>query len=228
MTDPWAQTAPLTPQRPRGFSPGTVAILATATVLLAVAGLAIGWFAAGDGDPAAQPSASPTAVISPTPDASPSEQPSPSPTVAPSAASPAPGGQVMPDVSTREFREARAQIIKDLKVSVTVKFVEEAGTPHTVLRTEPAAGMSAPSGTHVRLIVVGPVFEFDMPNVVDKPCDAAKTELLAAGLRIGKYVSGRDGTVRETSIPAGDKVKWDDTVDLTCSVATEPSPATAG
>ncbi|GAB4056520.1 PASTA domain-containing protein [Catellatospora paridis] len=228
MTDPWAQTAPLTPQRPRGFSPGTVAVLATATVLLAVAGLAIGWFAAGDGDPKAQTSASPTAVISPTPDASPSALPSPTPTVAPSTASPAPGGQVMPDVSTQDFREARTQVIKDLRVSVTVKFVEEPGTQYTVLRTEPAAGMPAPRGTHVRLIVVGPVFEFDMPNVVDKSCDAAKTELLAAGLQIGKYVSGREGTVRETSIPAGTKVKWDAAVDLTCSVATEPSPAAAG
>ncbi|GIG02435.1 PASTA domain-containing protein [Catellatospora citrea] len=228
MTDPWAQTAPLTPQRPRGFSPGTIAILATATVLLAVAGLAIGWFAAGDGDPKAQTSASPSAMASPTPDASPSEQPSPTPTVAPSTASPAPGGQVMPDVNTQEFREARAQIIKDLRVSVTVKFVEEAGTPYTVLRTEPAAGLSAPRGTHVTLYVVGPVFEFEMPNVVDKSCEAARTELLAAGLRIDKYVSGRQGTVRETSILAGAKVKWDDAVDLTCSVATEPSPATAG
>lgn len=228
MTDPWAQTAPLTPQRPRGFSPGTVAVLATATVLLAVAGLAIGWFAAGDGDPNTQASNSPTAVISPSAAASPSEQPSPTPTVAPSTASPAPGGQLMPDVSTRDFREARTQVIKDLRVSVTVRFVDEPGTPHTVLRTEPAAGMSAPSGTNVRLIVVGPVFEFDMPNVVDKSCEAARTELLAAGLRIGKYVSGREGTLRETSISAGTKVKWDATVDLTCSVATEPSPATAG
>src|SRR5687768_17468996 len=64
MTDPWAQTAPLTPQRPRGFSPGTVAILATATVLLAVAGLAIGWFVAGDGEPNAEPSSSPSVAVS--------------------------------------------------------------------------------------------------------------------------------------------------------------------
>lgn len=228
MTDPWAQTAPLTPQRPRGFSPGTIAILATATVLLAVAGLAIGWFAAGDGEPNAQLSASPSVAASVAASPSSSEAPSPTPTVEPSPVSPPPGGQVMLDVTTKEFREARTQVMKELGVSVTVTFVVEEGAAHTVLRTDPAAGALAPRGTNVRFYVVGPVFEFDMPNVVDKSCQAAKTELVAAGLRIGKYVSGDEGTVRETSIPAGTKVKWNDTVDLTCSVTTEPSPATAG
>ncbi|MEV0455596.1 PASTA domain-containing protein [Catellatospora methionotrophica] len=226
MTDPWAQTAPLTPQRPRGFSPGTVAILATATVLLAVAGLAIGWYAAGDSEPTTQTSSSPSALASPTPEASPSELPSPTPE--PSPASPAPGGQLMVDVTTRDFREARAQLIKDLRVSVTVSFVDEPGAAHTVLRTDPAAGAPAPRGTNVRVYVVGPVFEFEMPNVVDKSCDAAKTELVAAGLRIGKYVSGNEGTVRETSILAGAKVKWDEQVDLTCSTEAPPSPPAAG
>ncbi|WP_186315610.1 PASTA domain-containing protein [Catellatospora sichuanensis] len=224
MTDPWAQTAPLTPQRPRGFSPGTVAVLATATVLLAVAGLAIGWFAAGDGDPKVQTSASPSAVISPTADASPSELPSPTPTVEPSAASPAPDGPRMPNVAGKDFQSIRRQIMADFKVTVTVQFDQDGEAGH-IVKTEPAADLPVRPGTSVKLYVAGPIVDVDVPTLVGTSCEEAKKALVAAGLRVGPYPAEKVGMVTAATAEAGTKLRWNTEVSLTCETAAPPSPA---
>ncbi|GAA1609079.1 PASTA domain-containing protein [Catellatospora bangladeshensis] len=227
MTDPWQETAPMTSsQRPRGFSPGTIALLATATVMLAVAGLAIGWYVAGTGaEPQAQASASPSAAAaSPSPSPSPSELPSPTPEPSPSATG---GGfQAMPDVLTRPFREARLEIMAKFGVSVKVEF-DQASTAsaESVLSTVPAAGQPVLRGTSVTIVVAGPRVRFPMPDVVGQSCSAAQKKLVEQGLRIGRYLNGRSGTVLAVSVPKDQEVGWNDAVDLTCGVAESPSPA---
>ncbi|MFC7247394.1 PASTA domain-containing protein [Catellatospora aurea] len=224
MTDPWAQTAPLTPQRPRGFSPGTVAILATATVLLAVAGLAIGWFVAGDGEPNAQPSATPSVAVSAEASPSPSEAPSPTPTVEPSTASPAPDGPRMPNVAGQDFQTVRRQLIADLKVTVNVVFDQE-GEAGQITKTEPAADAPVRAGTSVKLFVAGPIIDVDVPTLVGTSCEEAKKALVGAGLRVGPYPAEKVGTVTAATAEAGTKLKWNTEVSLTCETAPPPSPA---
>lgn len=229
MTDPWQETAPMTSsQRPRGFSPGTIALLATATVMLAVAGLAIGWYVAGSGeDPQVQASTSPSAVVaSPEPSPSPSELPSPTPEPSPSATG---GGiQTMPNVLSRPFREARLEIMAKFGVSVKVEFDEAStATPEYVLRTVPAADQPVLRGTSVTIWVAGPRVRFPMPDVVGQSCGAAQKKLVEEGLRIGRYLTGRSGTVLSTSVPKDQEVAWNDAVDLSCGVA-ESSPPPAG
>lgn len=231
MTDPWQATAPITPQRPRGFSPGTIAILATATVLLAVAGLAIGWYVAdSEQEPQTQASASPSVVASPSPSVSPSpsELPSPTPTPEPSEVVPSGTDLVMPDVTTLDFRAARLRLMSELKVTVTVRF-DEPGDAGKVVRTSPAAGLRLRPGTHVTVYVAGPTAEFPMPNVVGQPCETGRRKVLDEGLRIGSYPTGRAGVITATSIPADTIVKWNASVDLTCTVgaSTAPSPVVA-
>ncbi|WP_196279006.1 PASTA domain-containing protein [Catellatospora vulcania] len=223
MTDPWAQTAPLTPQRPRGFSPGTIAILATATVLLAVAGLAIGWFVAGDGDPNAQVTPTPSVVASAEASPSPSELPSPTPTVEPSTSA-APEGTRMPNVLGQEFQGTRRHLITELKVTVNVVFDQE-GEPGTIVKTEPAADAPVRPGTSIKIFVAGSTVDVDVPTLVGTSCEEAKKAVVAAGLRVGPYPAEKVGTVTAASAEAGTKLKWNTEVSLTCETAAPPSPA---
>ncbi|MEV4413522.1 PASTA domain-containing protein [Catellatospora sp. NPDC049609] len=227
MTDPWQETAPMTSSQPsRGFSPGTIALLATATVLLAVAGLAIGWYVAGPGgEPEAQASASPSVSAPASPDASPTELPSPT-----SEPSPTEGGganPTMPDLLTHDFRVARTELMKQFGVSVKVEFDEQSEAPHgTVISTVPVAGHEVRRGTSVTLYVAGPHYRFPMPDLVGLSCTDGAKKLVEEGLRISRYAEGRrSGTVLATSIPKDQEVAWNDPVELTCGTPESPSPA---
>ncbi|MDI1464182.1 PASTA domain-containing protein [Catellatospora sp. KI3] len=223
MTDPWQTAVGEPQQRRRGLSPGAIAAVATGTVVMAVAGLAIGWFAAGDdGTPQANGSPSPTAVVeSVAPTASPSELPSPS-----AAASPSYGGAMVPNVEGIEFREAYKQL-RALGLTVNVAF-DEAGetTDGNVVRTDPAVGSPLPAkGKAIKLFVAGPVFRFPMPDLAGGSCEHAKNVLLENGLQVKEYIGGKQDPFKEASVAPGTEVSWGDRITLTCEkVVVEPSP----
>jgi beta-lactam-binding protein with PASTA domain len=67
-----------------------------------------------------------------------------------------------------------------------------------------------------------------MVNVIDKPCVTGKNELLAVGLLIGPYPDRKnDGVVTKTDPAPGTKVKWNDSVQITCTLVTATASATA-
>ncbi|MBV1853269.1 PASTA domain-containing protein [Catellatospora tritici] len=221
MTDPWQTVVDQPQQRRRGLSPGAIAAVATGTVVMAVAGLAIGWFAAGDaGTPQANGSASPTAAVeSIAPTASPSALPSPSVAVSPSYS-----GATIPNVEGIDFRDAYKQL-RALGLTVNVRFDEPGETANgNVVRTEPGVGTPLKKGTAIKVFVAGPVFKLTMPDVSGGSCEHAKDVLLDSGLQVEKYIGNKQDPFKEASITPGSEVSWGDRITLTCEKPVETSP----
>lgn len=228
MSDPWETVVEQPPPSPRGFSPGAIAALATALLVLAVAGLAIGWFVAGqDGDKnvSQEPGPSPTAAASATPSAEPATA-TPTASAVPTTVtttSAVPAVTTMPDLTVLNFRDARVQV-QALKMSVTLTFGETGDTDGKVVRTEPKTGDPIKSGMNVKIFVVGEPPTFAMPEVAGLSCDKAKTTVLAAGLIIGRYPTGTRGLAWSTTPLAGTTVAWNGRVEIICSTRS-PAPA---
>lgn len=224
MSDPW-ETEVLQPSiPPRRFSAGAIAALATAVLVLAVAGLAIGWYVAG-GDPVNR--ANPQNSASATELAPPSPTPSVEPTLAtPSATPTVATGQLLPNLVGLVFKDAWKQA-RALRLNVSLKFGQPGDGSLNVLKTEPAANAPIRPGDPLKIYVSAPPPEFDMIDVVGRPCETAKNELLAAGLLIGRYLDRkRDGVVTATDPAPGDKVKWNGSVLVTCKLVSATASAT--
>ncbi|GHJ46627.1 hypothetical protein Cs7R123_39690 [Catellatospora sp. TT07R-123] len=224
MTDPWQTGVDQPQQRRRGLSPGAIATVATGTVVMAVAGLAIGWFAAGDsGTPKANGTPSPTAAVeSPAASASPSASPLPS-----VAASPTYTGATIPDVEGTNFREAYTTLL-GLKLTVNVSFDEPGETAAgNVVRTDPPVGSPLKAGKSITLYVAGPVYTFPMPDLSGGSCLKAKDILRANGLQVEKYIGDKDDPFKEASAAKDTTVSWGDRITLTCEKPADPSPSPA-
>jgi PASTA domain len=202
------------PEPPRGWSPLTVALIASLVLLLGLAGAIFGINAAKRTDsttnlPQSFPSTTALSTPSPTPSASPS---------------PTPGVFGLPNVVGLDFQAARKTLI-DLKLGVSLIFEDTAEGDSTVRVTAPAPGTPVRRGITVKIYVKGPAPKATVPGVTGLPCSQAASLIVEHGL-FPDYQTGRTGVVTQQSPESGDsELRWNDKVKIWCD-ATPSSPAT--
>ena len=197
----------------------TAAFLST-LLILGIVGFFAGYVAAGSElerqahtDPSASPSAS-----KPSPSASP-VRPSPTPvdTGTPTGTPTRADAFDMPDLVNKNFRDARNDAL-GRKLGVNLVFNERSiRADGTVVRTNPVAGFKVFPGLTIQLYVAGPPPVTTVPEVLDKPCDEAKTMILDAGFKITSYPSGERGKVKQTEPAPGTAGRWNDGVKIFCA-----------
>lgn len=216
------------PERPRA-NQGLIAAIAVAVLVLAVVGATAGWILAGrSGDNTAGPGGTtpPPGNGTSAPPASPSTPMDQDP-----PATATPGGQntrdpgtsfAVPDVSGRDFVEARREL-RDLRLGVTVVF-GSSGDDRSVERTEPAAGRQTQRGNTVKLYVRGSAPYATIPGVVGVSCNQAGSIVADHGL-VPQYPYGRSGVVLRTDPEqAPDRLRWNEELKIYCgTAATTPS-----
>jgi len=134
--------------------------------------------------------------------------------VAAAAASPT---VMVPDVVGQTMQVA----IEQLDALGFVASLPQAGTPGSVIvRSSPAAGVSAPLGSVVELVVSTRVTEVPVPDVVGQDMSAATGTLASAGYRVGVVwtpSSRAANTVVRTTPGAGVKAAPGTVVTMTVS-----------
>jgi hypothetical protein len=215
------------PEPPRGWSPGTVALVATLVLLLGLGGAVFGIHAAHTVMSASDtPSGAATATLTPQlsgPTGS-------SPAASPSPAAVGPSAQVSPgleasasssepfsliDVTGVDFRDARSRI-RVRRLGWRLIFEGTDATDATVRTTDPAPGSLVRAGDTVKIYVRGAAPLALVPDVVGFACADAASRIIDSGV-YPQYPLGRDGIVVAQSPPAGDPgVRWNDTVRLSC------------
>jgi hypothetical protein len=226
MSDPWSTEIQAAPPPRKSLSPAGIVALASALLVLAVGGAAIGWTFADDGGDDLQP----VGVASPSFAAvTPSVPPSPSPSA--SSASPSPvasPGAAAALVVGLDFREARAKLAEQ-GMQAVLKFDDTAAETFKVLGISPPDAKIA-SGISVTLQISGAapaIAAADLAGAVGQPCQDAKSSLVKAGLIIDSYAGGvQNGTLLSVS-PLLAGLKFNDRVVLTCGVEATPSAVAA-
>ena len=110
----------------------------------------------------------------------------------------------------------------DLIPKVVTVMDEEVGQGY-VIETDPAEGSEVDAGSQVTVYVSGgPEENISVPAVIDKSLDAARAEIIAAGLTVGELIPQDDSdkpanTVIETNPLPGVKVASGTKVDITYS-----------
>ena len=110
----------------------------------------------------------------------------------------------------------------DLIPKVVTVMDEEVGQGY-VIETDPAKGSEVDAGSQVTVYVSGgPEENISVPAVIDKSLDAARAEIIAAGLTVGELIPQDDSdkpanTVIETNPLPGVKVASGTKVDITYS-----------
>ncbi len=116
----------------------------------------------------------------------------------------------------------------DLIPKVVTVMDEEVGQGY-VIETDPAEGSEVDAGSQVTVYVSGgPEENISVPAVIDKSLDAARAEIIAAGLTVGELIPQDDSdkpanTVIETNPLPGVKVASGTKVDIPTVPASSPS-----
>ncbi len=138
----------------------------------------------------------------------------------------------IPDLYNNEYRQAKITLEK-LGFVVELTYVaSEDIVEDYVISTQPAAGEKMPSGSTVYINVsIGPsTIEYDMPDLIGKTQDEARTILVEMGLSIGSVTESEStrtkGSIIWQNITPGDKVTRSDLIYLRVSTGYVPPPPT--
>ncbi len=210
------------PDRPLGWSPLVVAVIATLVLLLGLGGALFGIHVAnqnaaalGVGTPTPTPPATSNPVTTPTATAGPTETGSAGPTASPTATGEA--AFPLPDLAGLTFQAAR-QKVRELKLGWRLQF-GSAGTDPTVHGSDPPANAAVTKGVTVKILVSGAAPLVSVPDIRNQPCAQAADAIIEAGLYPHYDTSARAGTV-VTQLPlASDPqtLRWNDELHLLCS-----------
>ena len=117
------------------------------------------------------------------------------------------------DAARERWRSKGLVIIEDGERNVT------AADPGTIVQQRPSAGAELSSNKEIRVVVAKASSNVELPDVVGKPYDAARTELVKAGLEVPEpvtEVSNEDPNTVLKQVPAaGSKAKDGSVVRLT-------------
>lgn len=211
------------PESPKRPSPGLLAGVAGAVVVLAAVGATGGWLLAGSkgGTDTASGEPSPSAATGSTPYISPAPAwttPTPAKTK-PTKADPAPPGAgqfALPDVTGTDFRAARLKL-RELRLGVVVVFGED-GEDNSVERTTPEPDTTVKAGITVKLHVRGKAPALKVPDLGGTSCAAAGRQAAEQGLT-PRYVPAKVGSVmRQEPLPSAEAY-WNDALTLYCATA---------
>lgn len=200
------------PEEPRGWSPLTVALIATLVLLLGLGGALFGINVANRNAQSPLPPG-------PTPAEVPTETPTPTPTASASASvTPSGDSFALPDLAGLDFETARTKV-RELKLGWRLVF-EGSDANATVRSSEPAAGASVKKGDTVKIFVMGAAPLATVPGVKGLTCAQAAGILVDHGL-YPNYVTGREGVVLGQTPDASDAqtLHWNDEVQISCAHA---------
>ncbi|SDH84950.1 serine/threonine protein kinase [Sinosporangium album] len=137
----------------------------------------------------------------------------------------------LPSVVTQTQEAAERRLTGlGLKVEVTEEFSDEV-EKGTVISTDPAAGIEVPKESAVKLVVSKGKEQAEVPNVVDKTLDEARSELEGAGFEVSvtyENSSKPEETVIKTSPEAGKKAEKGSTVRVYVPKAAVEVPEVIG
>jgi Trp operon repressor len=120
----------------------------------------------------------------------------------------------VPDISGQEiFQASRALTGNGLKLGAQREVPSDTVPEGQIVEHSPDAGREVQSGTSVNVTISSGPSTVEIPDIVGKSCDEARTMLHAAGLRLGMVGNVPSNKVVEANIveqypAAGGKVEW--------------------